>query len=207
MIPALNEPYIGSFVARVGEHVDRVIVVDELHGTDLDTGAIASRSGADAVYSRANCLRAAVELGWAHTAKHDSVITLDGDGAQLPAEIPQLLAGITDVVIGSRFVPGGAYLGRYRRRLASRAFGIACQARTGLPIKDWGGGFRCYHNGSARRLIGNRSYGHAYQAETLRHAHSMGMTISETPTTYLETHSTLTVSGVTEALRSLLTSV
>lgn len=201
VIPAFNEPGIARLVTDVAQRVDRVIVVDEADAP-INTGALAAKAGAEAIYSRGRSLRAAIELGWATTGPRDDVITMDGDGANLPSQIPRLLAGNADIVIGSRFIHGGRHSGRWTRQLTSRVYGLACAALVGLPVHDWGGGFRCYH-GCARQLLGNHAQGHAYQAETLARAHQQHLTITEVPATYLASPSSLNAPAVLEAFRVL----
>lgn len=199
MIPAMNQPFIGTTLKRVSKHVDHMIVVDEL-SAEFNTGKVAANNGAQAVYSRGRCLRSAVELGWAHTSTADDVVTIDGDGSNQPSQIPRLLDNPADVVVGSRFVRGGLYVGSKPRRLGSSLYGRAASYLTGLSIRDFGGGFRLYRNGIARSLVGTcHAKGHAYQAEVLATCHRQGNSIAEVPVTYLSSSTTLSWSDFGEA--------
>lgn len=199
VIPALREPGVRHVVPAVARHVDRVVVVVE--DFDTFTRRCALEAGADQVVtSTARCLRGAVEAGWAETDLADDVLTLDGDGAQVADQIPSLLDRPTDVVIGSRFLPGSHYSGPWWRHAGSRAFGLACARCANLAVRDWGGGFRLYRAGAVHELVGSRARGHAWQAEALGRAHRAGMTITETPVTYFAGRTTLSHGAALEAL-------
>jgi glycosyltransferase involved in cell wall biosynthesis len=107
VIPALDEEgSVGAVVKQVGEHVDRVVVVD--NGSRDRTGAVARASGADVVFEPRRgygsaCLagvRRARELG------ARLVLFLDADGSDDPREAPLLLEpmvrGEQDLVLGRR---------------------------------------------------------------------------------------------------------
>jgi len=105
VVPVLNEAdSIGAVVAEIDRSVvDRVIVADG--GSRDGTPAIARREGAEVIeagrgYGRA-CLAGAEAAG-----RTDILVFMDGDGADDPAEIPNLVAplraGTHDFVIGSR---------------------------------------------------------------------------------------------------------
>lgn len=198
VIPAMNQPGIVALIERVRPFVGQVIVVDE-RGAAFDTGAKAAVVGAVALYSRAGCLAGAVARGVERTSRRDTVVTLDGDGSSAPEQIPALLSVDADVVIGSRFLPGSEHGGLLPRRAASRAFSLACQLRTGAPVRDWGGGFRVYRSGTAKALFPARTRGHAFQAEVLHRALQRGMSVREVPVGRESTPSTLTIGATLEA--------
>jgi dolichol-phosphate mannosyltransferase len=140
--PAYNEAAkIGLAVARVPRDVaDEVLVVND--GSADDTAATAERAGAkvlnlDKVYGVGYALRAA--LHYAREQGFDIAVIMAGNNKDEPREIPRLLDPIVgndaDLVIGSRYLNGGAYGGdmpRYRKwatRLHPRLLSLACRKR------------------------------------------------------------------------------
>lgn len=79
--------------------------------------------------------------------KADYVIEMDGDLSHNPKYIPEFLKKIEDcdVVIGSRFVPGGGEVGRgFLRRLITRLAAIYVRVLLGFKVTDPTSGYRCY---------------------------------------------------------------
>jgi len=94
-----------------------------------------------------------------------------------------------DVMIGSRYVPGGGTEGwPLRRRLMSR--GVNCYARwlLGLSPKDCSGAFRCYRTELLARLDFDaiRSRGYSFQEEILWHLRRLGARFAETPIVFVD---------------------
>ena len=105
IIPALNEAdAIAGVVGSVLAHTDRVIVVD--NGSTDETAALAARAGAHVVAASPPGYGRACLAGVAAAGAADLLIFMDGDGADEPADLPELLAPIlaheADLVIGSR---------------------------------------------------------------------------------------------------------
>lgn len=112
---------------------------------------------------------------------------MDADFSHNPARVPDLVAALAqaDVVIGSRYVPGGSVDKRWPLwRKGLSAFGNA-YARTilQLPIRDVTGGFRLWRASAVRLLLQHdiRSTGYAYQVETAYLAYRYGLRIREIP--------------------------
>ena len=105
IIPALNEEdAIGGVVAGVHDQVDRVIVVD--NGSTDQTAERAAEAGAEVVYVAKPGYGRACLAGVAVASDCDLLIFMDGDGADDPTDLPDLIApvlrGEADLVIGSR---------------------------------------------------------------------------------------------------------
>ena len=87
----------------------------------------------------------------------DYVFEMDADLSHDPADLPRLIDAArrgADVVLGSRYVPGGGVEGwSLRRRLLSRAAAATRAIVLGLPLPDLTGGFKCFR---ARRAAGAR---------------------------------------------------
>lgn len=120
------------------------------------------------------------------TADYQRIVTLDADFSHAPRHLPALLRGAddVDVMIGSRYCPGGAIENwPLRRRLLSRVFNAASRLLLRLPVRDCSGNYRCYRTDTLRQLDLDeiRTQGYAYLEEILWHLQRAGATFGETP--------------------------
>jgi dolichol-phosphate mannosyltransferase len=124
--------------------------------------------------------RRALELG------ADLVFEMDCDFSHDPEDVPRLLAAAedADLVLGSRYVPGGGTrTWGLVRRFISRGGSLYAQALLQLGIRDLTGGFKCYR----RRVLetidldGISSLGYAFQIETTYRALRAGFRVVEVP--------------------------
>ena len=117
---------------------------------------------------------------------------MDADLSHDPADLPRLIEAArhgADVVLGSRYLPGGGVEGwSLHRRLLSRAGGRYAAAVLGLPLTDLTGGFKCFRAGALRALDGDlvHSRGYAFQIELTFHAARAGLEIAEIPIVFRE---------------------
>ncbi len=122
----------------------------------------------------------------------DLVIEMDADLSHDPADIPRLIDAArhgADVVLGSRYRPGGRVEGwPLHRRLLSRAGGLYAAAVLGLPMSDLTGGFKCFRAGALRAIDDElvHSRGYAFQIELTFHAARAGLEIAEVPIVFRE---------------------
>jgi dolichol-phosphate mannosyltransferase len=135
-------------------------------------------------------MRAAIDGGY------DYLLNMDADFSHDPRHIPTLLslmethdAGPRDVMIGSRYIAGGAIRGwPIKRHLMSR--GVNWYARTllGLPTRDCSGAFRCYRVSMLDKLnlAEIRSGGYSFQEEVLWRLKNLGARFGETPITFVD---------------------
>ena len=119
------------------------------------------------------------------------VCQMDADFSHDPAALPQLLtaAAAADLVIGSRYIPGGRLSNWPAHRLVlSRFANWYVRAITRLPVHDCTSGFRCWTRGLLARLPLDRivSDGYAFQVEMAWEAHAAGGRIVEVPITFVE---------------------
>ncbi len=119
------------------------------------------------------------------------ICQMDADLSHDPADVPRLLeAGAhADLVIGSRYVPGGRIENWPKRRVMLSAFANwYVRAITGLSIKDSTSGFRCWRREALQRLPLHRivSNGYAFLVELAWEAASTGCRITEVPITFVE---------------------
>ena len=111
-------------------------------------------------------------LQFAMDNNYDYVLNMDADFSHHPRYIPDLLEGIeqNDVVIGSRYVPGGGVAGwPLSRRLMSRAINLYARVLLGIPARDTSGAFRCFRVDALARIEFDRiiSRGYSFQEEFL----------------------------------------
>ncbi len=130
-----------------------------------------------------------MRMALASDATH--ICQMDADLSHDPADIPRLLAAVTDadLAIGSRYVPGGAVRNWPRRRKALSA-GANWYVRTvtGVRIHDCTSGFRCWRRELLVRLPLDRivSDGYAFLVELAWEASAVGGRIVEVPITFVE---------------------
>jgi len=114
------------------------------------------------------------------------VVEMDSDFSHEPAYLPRLLeaAERADVVIGSRYVPGGGVTdwGPVRRAI-SRGGSAYAQFVLGVGVRDLTGGFKCFRREvlEALDLDAVRSRGYAFQVETTYRAIELGFEVIEVP--------------------------
>ena len=145
---------------------------------------------------------------WAIERGYDSVVEMDADLSHDPADVPRLLDALddADLVIGSRYVPGGGVSNWGRgRRLLSSAGNVYARLWLGYRVKDSTAGFRAYRTTAlaTQNLDTIRSEGYGFQIEMTRRFHRAGLRIREVPITFTERalgHSKMSRRIVVEAL-------
>ncbi len=114
------------------------------------------------------------------------VMEMDSDFSHDPADLERLLAaaGDADLVLGSRYVPGGGVTDWGRvRRLVSRGGSWYARTVLGLDVRDLTGGLKCFRREvlEAIDLPTVRSRGYAFQVELTHRAVRQGFTVVELP--------------------------
>lgn len=125
----------------------------------------------------------ALELG------ADKVVQMDCDFSHDPKDLSRLVAEDADLVIGSRYVKGGATPGwPFKRRLISRAGGIFIRVVTGMPLRDPTGGFKCWKRRvlEALDLPTVQSAGYSFQLEMNHRTWKRGFAIREIPISFTD---------------------
>lgn len=125
-------------------------------------------------------------FGWALQRNYERIIEMDCDFSHAPWDLPRLVHGsqAADLVIGSRYVPGGGTDNwNARRRLVSRLGNTYVRLFLGTMIHDWTGGFRCYHRDLLSRLQLEtvRAKGYVFQVELAWRAVQLGAKLQEIP--------------------------
>jgi len=200
LIPTYNErdnlrPLVAALMAIAGL---KVLVVDDNSpdGTADEAEALAAASdGRVSVMRRAGPRgfgRSYID-GMAAALRTDAthICQMDADFSHDPAALPQLFTAATaaDLVIGSRYVPGGELRNWPAHRLVlSRFANWYIRAITRLPVHDCTGGFRCWTRRLLARMPLDRivSNGYAFQLEMAWEAHAAGGRIVEVPITFIE---------------------
>jgi len=121
----------------------------------------------------------------------DVICQMDADFSHDPRHLPDLIAATehADVVIGSRYVPGGAIVNWPRRRLLlSRAANFYIRSVARLSPRDCTSGYRCWRREALARLPLDRfiSDGYSFLVEMLFVASGQGSRIAEVPITFVE---------------------
>ncbi len=122
---------------------------------------------------------------------YDAVVEMDSDLSHDPSELPALLATAraNDLVIGSRYVPGGSVTNWSRARVAlSRAGNRYARLALGIPLHDATSGFRVYRRRLLEHLVTEpiRSDGYGFQIELAFRAWRDGFAVGEAPITFRE---------------------
>ncbi len=121
----------------------------------------------------------------------DLICQMDADLSHDPAQLPRLIAGAAhaDVVIGSRYVPGGKIINwPLRRRLLSRFANMYVRTVTRISARDCTSGFRCWRRDALASMPLDRfiSDGYSFLVEMLYVAARRGSRIGEVPITFVE---------------------
>lgn len=133
---------------------------------------------------------------WALDSGYDVVVEMDADGSHRAVDLPSLLsrlleegAGRADLVLGSRWVPGGTVENwPWHRQVLSRGGNTYARILLALPLKDATGGFRAYRASmlSALDLDSVASHGYCFQVDLARRVLHAGGTVVEVPITFVE---------------------
>jgi dolichol-phosphate mannosyltransferase len=196
-----NLPRLVDAIFAAAPQVD-VLVVDD--NSPDGTGRWCDQRAAED--RRLRCLHRPAKLGlgtatidamkYATANGYDLLVNLDADFSHPPGRIPDLVAGMDaagaarlDVLIGSRYAPGGRIEGwPLRRRLMSRGVNLAARWLLGLAVRDCSGSMRCYRVELLGRLdfAAIRGRGYAFLEEVLWHLKQHGARMAELPITFVD---------------------
>ncbi|GED08717.1 polyprenol monophosphomannose synthase [Cellulosimicrobium cellulans] len=156
-------------------------------------------------------------FGWGLDAGYDVLVEMDADGSHQPEQLPSLLAALApagesgegagaDLVIGSRWVPGGRVENwPWHREVLSRAGNVYVRVALGLGLGDATAGFRAYRADALRAvdLASVESHGYCFQVDMAWRVVRAGGRVVEVPITFVERtagRSKMSRSIVSEAL-------
>ncbi|MFN8126307.1 MAG: polyprenol monophosphomannose synthase [Candidatus Nanopelagicales bacterium] len=128
---------------------------------------------------------------WALENGYDVIVEMDADGSHRPEELPRLLDALrtADLVLGSRYVPGGEVVNWPKsREFLSRGGNIYTRVALKVPLADITGGYRAFRATTLRRLqlhsVG--SAGYIFQVDLAFRAVQAGLRVVEVPITFEE---------------------
>jgi dolichol-phosphate mannosyltransferase len=174
-----------------------ILVVDD--GSPDGTGLIAERLSEELEPVRVLHRPRKEGLGRAYLAGFaialeagaELVLEMDSDFSHDPADLPRLIAAAdaADLVLGSRYVPGGGVTewGSVRR-LLSRGGSAYARILLGVPVRDLTGGFKCFHRRvlEAFDLENVHADGYGFQIELTYKAVRAGFSVTEVPILFRE---------------------
>ena len=175
----------------------RILVVDD--NSPDGTGAIADRLAGeiDEVEvlhrDRKEGIGPAYLAGFAHALASgaDLLLEMDSDFSHDPADLPRLIAAAedADLVLGSRYVPGGGVVdwGLVRRAL-SRGGSWYARLVLRVAVRDLTGGFKCFRREVLERLDLDSIHaeGYGFQIELTYRALRAGFRVAEIPIVFRE---------------------
>ncbi len=200
VVPTYNEAdnleWIVGRLRAVQPTVD-VLVVDD--GSPDGTGEVADRlAGADPAvhvlhrHAKAG-LGAAYLAGfaWALAAGYDVIGEMDADGSHQPEQLDRLLTALddADLVIGSRWVPGGSVVNwPWRRELLSRGGNLYVRLLLGIDVRDATAGFRLFRRSALEKidLSSVQSTGYVFQTDLVTRCLRAGLVVREVPIEFVE---------------------
>lgn len=131
-------------------------------------------------------------FGWGLARGYEYLFEMDADGSHDPKYLPTMLALAedgADVVIGSRYVPGGGTENwGIGRQIISRGGGLYARTVLGLDVRDVTAGFICWRRAAleAIELSTITSNGYSFQIEMKYRAHKKGLRLVETPIVFVD---------------------
>ena len=190
------EPMLRALGAVLGPD-DRVLVIDD--NSPDGTGAEADRLAGELAFvdvlhrERKEGLGPAYLAGFrrALAAGAELIVEMDCDFSHDPADVPRLLdaADQADLVLGSRYVPGGGIENwGLVRRLISSGGSLYARLLLGVPVRDLTGGFKVFRREALEAIPLNRvhSRGYAFQIELTYRAIRRGFRVVEVPIRFVD---------------------
>ena len=129
---------------------------------------------------------------WGLERDYDVLVEMDADGSHKPEQLPLLLAAAetgADLVIGSRWVPGGSVVNwPLHRKILSRGGSTYSRLMLGIGVRDITAGYRAFQRTTLEKLDLNavESVGYGFQVDMTFRVARLGLTIQEVPVTFVE---------------------
>jgi dolichol-phosphate mannosyltransferase len=200
VMPTYNEadnlPWIVGRLRAARPEVD-ILVVDD--NSPDGTGALADELAANDTSVRVLHRTAKGGLGAAYKhgfqvaleAGYDVVGEMDADGSHQPEQLHLLLDALhdADLVIGSRWVPGGSVVNwPMRRELLSRGGNLYVRMLLGVAVRDATAGFRLFRRSAleAIDLASVESTGYVFQTDMVTRCLREGLRVREVPIEFIE---------------------
>ncbi len=211
-----NLAWIVGRLRAAQPHADVLVVDDQ---SPDGTGDVADRLAADD--PRVHVLHRTAKGGlgaaylhgfaWALERGYDVVGEMDADGSHQPEQLQRLVDALpaADLVIGSRWVPGGSVVNwPLHREALSRGGNLYVRLLLGLDVHDATAGFRLFHRRTleAIGLDEVRSTGYVFQTDLVTRTLRAGLTVREVPIEFVERvrgESKMSRAVATESLRRI----
>jgi len=200
VVPTYNEADNLTWILhrlRAAQPAIEVLVVDD--ESPDGTGVIADRLAAsdDHIHvlhrDAKGGLGAAYLAGfaWALARGFDVIGEMDADGSHQPEQLGSLLEALegADLVIGSRWVPGGSVVNwPVHRELLSRGGNRYVRLLLGISVRDATAGFRLFRRTTLQKLdlAQVRSTGYVFQTDLVWRALHSGLVVREVPIEFVE---------------------
>ncbi|MFW0794790.1 polyprenol monophosphomannose synthase [Gordonia sp. CPCC 205515] len=203
VIPTFNErENLPTIITRLhaalpGVHV---LVVDD--SSPDGTGDVADQIAADDTANRIHVRHRTEKDGlgkaylagfaWGLEREYTVIIEMDADGSHAPEQLDRLLDAINDgadLVIGSRYVPGGKLVNWPKHReFLSRGANTYARLALGAKVHDITAGFRAYRRAVLEKieLDSVESAGYCFQIDLAWRAVRAGFDVREVPITFTE---------------------
>ncbi|PSL02185.1 dolichol-phosphate mannosyltransferase [Haloactinopolyspora alba] len=128
---------------------------------------------------------------WGLERGYDVLVEMDADGSHQPEQLPDLLHALdnSDLVLGSRYVPGGRVVNwPLRREVLSKAGNLYVRLALGTNLRDATGGYRAFRATALRELGLDKvaSQGYCFQVDLAWRAVRAGLRVVEVPITFVE---------------------
>ena len=200
VIPTYNEAdnleWIVDRLRTAQPGVD-VLVVDD--SSPDGTGAIADRLAAadDQVTVLHRTEKAGLGAAYLHgfqvalDAGYDVIGEMDADGSHQPEQLHRLLDALrdADLVIGSRYVPGGSVVNwPLSRQVLSRGGNLYVRLLLGIGVRDATAGYRVFRRATLEKidLAAVRSTGYVFQTDLAHRTVRAGLRVAEVPIEFIE---------------------
>jgi dolichol-phosphate mannosyltransferase len=200
VIPTYNEATNLAWIVgrlRAAQPGVDILVVDD--GSPDGTGAIADELAAadPAVSVLHRTSKAGLGAAYLHgfqvalAAGYDVIGEMDADGSHQPEQLDRLLEALADadLVIGSRWVPGGSVVNWPRRReLLSRGGNLYVRLLLGVKVRDATAGYRLFRRTTLDKidLASVESTGYVFQTDMVARTLAAGLTVREVPIEFVE---------------------
>lgn len=200
IIPTYNErENLPTVLSRLHRALPtaHVLVVDD--GSPDGTGQLADQLAADD--ERIQVLHRTEKAGlgaayiagfrWGLARQYATLVEMDADGSHAPEDLPRILDALRgkDLVIGSRYVPGGKVVNWPKRReILSRGGNLYSKLALGVKVNDITAGYRAYRRTVLEKLDLDAiaSHGYCFQIDLAWRTVRAGFSVAEVPITFTE---------------------
>ncbi|GGG10380.1 putative polyprenol phosphate mannosyl transferase 1 (Ppm1) [Rhodococcoides trifolii] len=203
IVPTFNEiDNLGQIVERLHRALPKthVLVVDD--GSPDGTGDLADSLAAGDTAGRIHVMHRTEKNGlggayiagfrWGLEREYTVLVEMDADGSHAPEQLHLLLARVdagADLVLGSRYVPGGSVVNWPKHReVLSRGGNIYSRLALGVTLRDITGGYRAYRREVLEKLPLEKieSHGYCFQVDLAWRTIQEGFVVDEVPITFTE---------------------